>query len=80
MTTDNEDKICAAIETRADAIRDKDVPGVILHFTEGSVGFSLAPPLQAKALLMEDLENLFATSHGPIGLEMHDLKLQPVRP
>lgn len=74
-TTDNEDKIRAAIDARADAIRNKNVPGVIPRFTEDSVGFSLAPPLQAKTPLKEDLENWFATFRGPIGLEMRDLKI-----
>ena len=75
MTTDNEDKIRAAIEARADAIRNKDVPGVTPHFTEDSVGFSLAPPLQTKAPLKADLKDWFATFRGPIGLEMRDLKI-----
>jgi ketosteroid isomerase-like protein len=73
-TTDNENEICATIDARADAIRNKNVPGIIHHFTEDSVGFSLAPPVQAKAALTEDLEDWFATFRGPIGLEMRDLR------
>jgi PhnB protein len=71
----NEDQIRAAIDARADAIRKKNVQGVLNQFAEESVRFFLATPLQATVPLKDDLEDWFATWQGPIGYEIRDLKI-----
>ena len=80
MTTENtksheEAQIRAALDARADAIRNKNVQGVLNQFAEESVRFFLATPLQATVPLKDDLEDWFATWRGPIGYEIRDLKI-----
>jgi ketosteroid isomerase-like protein len=70
----DEARIRAAIEARANAIRNKNVQGVLPNFTEDSVGFFFEPPLQ-QSPLKEDLESWFATWSSPIGYEIGDLKI-----
>ena len=72
---DHESQIRAVIEARAEAIRSKDVTGALRHVGEASVGFFLAPPLQTKGPLKEELEGWFATFRGPIGYELRDVKI-----
>lgn len=73
--SENEDQIRAAIDARADAIRNKNVQDVLNQFAEESVRFFLATPLQATVPLKEDLENWFATWRGPIGYEIRNLQI-----
>ena len=80
MTTENtkshdEAQIRGTIDARANAIRNKNVQGVLNQFAEKSVRFFLATPLQATSPLKEDLEGWFATWRGPIGYEIRDLKI-----
>jgi ketosteroid isomerase-like protein len=70
----DEARIRAATESRANAIRSKDVQGVLPNFTEDSVGFFFEPPLQ-QSPLKEDLAGWFATWRGPIGYEISNLKI-----
>jgi ketosteroid isomerase-like protein len=62
-----------AIESWAEALRRKDVEGVMKHFAQNSVRFELAPPLQTNMPLRENLESWFATFRGDIGYEIRDL-------
>ncbi len=70
-----QEEIRAVVESWADAIRRKDVAGVLSHFAEDSVRFYLAPPLQADMLLRENLEGWFATFRGDIGYDIRDLSI-----
>jgi ketosteroid isomerase-like protein len=68
MTTEtskatDEAEIRGLIAAWAAAIRAKDADGV------------LAPPLQADVPLKKSLEEWFQTFRGPIGYEIHDLKI-----
>ena len=74
QNSDNDSKIRATIDARANAIRSKDVQGVMSNFTEDSVGFFLAPPLRTSPL-KEDLTGWFATWRGSIGYEIHELRI-----
>ena len=74
-SADYEDQIRAVIDARAEAIRNKDVAGALRHVAKPSVGFFLAPPLQAKGPLKEELEGWFGTFRGPIGYELRDVKI-----
>jgi ketosteroid isomerase-like protein len=73
-TLHEEAKIRAAIDSRAIAIRNKNVQGVLPNFTEDSVGFFFEPPLQ-QSPLKEDLAGWFATWSSQIGYEISDLKI-----
>jgi ketosteroid isomerase-like protein len=69
-----EARIRAAIDSRANAIRNKNVQEVLPNFTEDSVGFFFEPPLQ-QSPLKEDLAGWFATWSSQIGYEIGDLKI-----
>lgn len=71
-----EEEIRSVIEAWAEAIRKKDVEGVLRHFAEESVRFYLAPPLQATMPLRQNLEEWFATWRGDIGYEIRELQIQ----
>jgi ketosteroid isomerase-like protein len=73
-TLDDEARIRATAEARANAIRSKNVQGVLSNFTKDSVGFFFEPPLQ-QSPLKEDLAGWFATWRGLIGYEIGDLKI-----
>ena len=70
-----EDEVRSVIQAWAAALRGKDVEGVARHFAPDSVGFYLAPPLQATVPLRQNLEEWFATWRGEIGYEMRDLTI-----
>jgi ketosteroid isomerase-like protein len=72
--TTDEAGIRNLIDRRADALRAKDVDGVISCRTADYVQYSLAPPLSQ----IDDPENIsawFATWRGPIGSEVRDLTI-----
>jgi uncharacterized protein (TIGR02246 family) len=73
--TSTEDEIRSTIEGWAEAIRNKDVEGVLKHFADDSVRFYLAPPLQSDEPLRKNLEDWFATFRGKIGYEIRDLAI-----
>jgi PhnB protein len=70
-----EAEIRGVIESWAEAIRKKDVEGVLRHFAGETVRFYLAPPLQATMPMRQNLEEWFATWDGEIGYEIRDLKI-----
>ncbi|MBP6785670.1 MAG: nuclear transport factor 2 family protein [Verrucomicrobiales bacterium] len=74
-TENDEAAIRALIAEWAQAIRDKDVAGVMVHFVPKSVRFYMAPPLQATMPLDENLEGWFGTFKGPIDYEIRDLNI-----
>jgi ketosteroid isomerase-like protein len=73
-TLDDEARIRKVTEVRANAIRSKNVQGVLPNFTKDSIGFFFEPPLQ-QSPLKEDLAGWFATWRGPIGYEISNLKI-----
>ena len=70
-----QEEIRAVVEAWTEAIRQKDVAGVLSHFAKDSVRFYLAPPLQATQPLRENLEGWFGTFRGGIGYEIRDLTI-----
>ena len=70
-----EDEIRNVIQSWTAAIRVKDVEGVARHFAPDSVGFYLAPPLQATMPVRQNLMGWFATWQGDIGYEIRDLTI-----
>ncbi len=72
----DDEEIRLIIEAWAEAIRRKDVHGVLRHFADESVRFYLAPPLQATMPVKDNLEGWFATFEGDIGYEIRDLTLK----
>jgi uncharacterized protein (TIGR02246 family) len=82
MTTENtnataEAQIYALIDAWAQAIRARDVNGVMSHYAADIVTFDLAPPLQyvGAEALRKNLQEWFATFRGPVGYEMRDLSI-----
>jgi uncharacterized protein (TIGR02246 family) len=71
----SEEEIRGVIEKWAEAIRKKDVAGVIAQYSADSVRFFLAPPLQATMPLRENLENWFNSFRGKIDYEIRDLQI-----
>jgi ketosteroid isomerase-like protein len=72
----SESEIRRVIDAWASAICAKDANGVVLHTSPESVGFFLAPPLQAQGHLKQNLEEWFKTFTGPIVLEISDLTIR----
>ena len=72
----NESEIRRVIEAWAGAICAKDADAVLSHTSPESVGFFLAPPLQAQSDLKQNLEEWFKTFQGPISLEIRDLTIR----
>ncbi|HET6408821.1 MAG TPA: nuclear transport factor 2 family protein [Chthoniobacteraceae bacterium] len=70
-----EEEIRSVIESWAEAIRKRDVDGVLRHMGEESVRFYLAPPLRTTTPLRKNLEDWFATWKGDIGYEIRDLQI-----
>jgi PhnB protein len=66
-------EIRASIDDWANAIRAKDVNGVMAHYAADSVTFDLAPPLVSTRADAKGLKVWFATWRGPIGYEIRDL-------
>lgn len=62
-----------AIDSYVEAIRNKDVAGVMALSKEDAVRFLLPPPLQTKKPAKQEMEEWFATFDGPIGYEIKDL-------
>lgn len=80
MTTESsraldEAKIRAVIDDCADALRTKDAERLVFHQAMDFVQFSLAPPLISTAADAKGLNAWFATWQGPLGYEVHDLRI-----
>ena len=73
--TPHEVEVRAVIDERARALRAKDAAAVVRHHAAGFVQFSLAPPLISTAADAKGLEAWFATWQGPLGYEIHHLKV-----
>lgn len=71
----DEAQIRALIEDWASALRVKNADGVVSHYAEGFVQFSLAPPLISTAADAKGLKAWFSTWQGPIGYEIRHLSI-----
>jgi uncharacterized protein (TIGR02246 family) len=65
------------VEQWAEALRAKDVDGIMSHYASDVVVFDLAAPLQYKGAnaYRENWQAWFPTFQGPIGYELRDLKI-----
>ena len=70
-----EAEIRALVDHWANAIRAKDVDGVMAHYAADSVTFDLAPPLISTGADAPGLRAWFATWRGGLGYEMRDLTI-----
>jgi PhnB protein len=70
-----ETQIRAVIDDWASALRAKDADRVVSHYAASLVQFSLAPPLISTGADAKGLNAWFSTWHGPIGYEIHDLRI-----
>jgi ketosteroid isomerase-like protein len=61
----------------AEAVRSKDVDGIMSHYATDIVVFDLAPPLQYRGAdeCRKNWEAWFPTFRGPIGYELHGLEI-----
>jgi ketosteroid isomerase-like protein len=65
----------ALLATRARALRDRDPAAFLATYTPGALIFDLAPPL-AHGLDPEGVAAWMASWDGPIGSEVHDLRVE----
>jgi ketosteroid isomerase-like protein len=67
------------IEDIAQAIRDKDIERLLTFYTPDVVTFDLTPPLVTRgaAAYRQNFERWFASFEGPIGFELHNLRIVP---
>jgi uncharacterized protein (TIGR02246 family) len=70
-----EGEIRALIDDWTEAIRDKNVEGVLAHYVPDSLTFDLAPPLISRGADAQGLQAWFATWRGPLGYEVRDLAI-----
>jgi ketosteroid isomerase-like protein len=70
-----EARIRSAVNAWAQALRAKDVAGVVAHQTQDVVQFDFAPPLQTIGANRDGLQAWFATWRGQIGFEITDLRI-----
>ena len=70
----DEARIRGTIDARANAIRNKNVYGVLATFSKNSVGYFIENPLQ-QLPLQEDLAGWFTTWSGPIGYEIGNCEI-----
>ena len=68
-------EIRALLDDWTDAHRVKDADRILSHCAEDVVQFIMAPPLQYSGANAWDRKAWFSTFEGPIGYEVHDLKL-----
>jgi PhnB protein len=72
-------EIRAVIESRAKALRAKDVEGVFAHQAADAVLFTMAPPLQyagMRAFDRDGVQEWFDSFTGKIGYEIRELQIQ----
>lgn len=65
------------VDSWVQALRAKDVNGVMSHYASDIVAFDLAPPLQYEGTdaYRKNWEAWFPTFRGPIGYEIRDLSV-----
>jgi PhnB protein len=75
--TSEQTQIRQLIDRWADALRSKDVDGVMSLYAPDIMAFDLAPPLQYRGAgtYRKNWEEWFPTFRGPIGYEIRDLNI-----
>jgi PhnB protein len=73
----NQAEIRRLLDDWAEALRVKDVDGVMSHYATDIVGFDLAPPLEYRGAdeYRKNLDAWFPTFRGPIGYELRGLNI-----
>ncbi|MFK0162941.1 YybH family protein [Rhizobium sp. NPDC090279] len=72
---DEAEAIDAVLANWAAALGNKDAAGVVGHFSDDIVSFTLAAPLAHKGKGEKGLESWFSTWDGPIGGDAVDVRL-----
>jgi ketosteroid isomerase-like protein len=67
------------MEELAQAIRDKDLERLMPLYASDVVAFELRPPLDARGVNVyrQNFEHWFAAFEGPLGFELHNLRVVP---
>jgi ketosteroid isomerase-like protein len=71
----DEAQIRRVIDDWTEALRAKDIDRLWSHYAPDILSFDLAPPLQHRGELREELAEWFGTWKGPIGYEIRDLTI-----
>jgi PhnB protein len=76
-TAGNQSLIRELLDNLAQAVRSKNVDGVMSHYSPDMLLFDLAPPLQYRGAeaCRKNLATWFPTFRGPIGYELRDLNI-----
>jgi len=69
----------ARMQQLAQAINDKDLDGLLAFYAPDVVAFELRPPLDARGVTVyrENFEHWFSEFEGPLGFELHNLRVVP---
>lgn len=70
------------IDALTQAIRDKNLERLLAFYAPDVVAFDLRPPLDVRGngAYRENFENWFASFEGPLGFELHNLRVVPGEP
>jgi uncharacterized protein (TIGR02246 family) len=70
-------QVRSLLDNWVQALRSKDVNGIMSHYAPDIVAFNLAPPLQYRGadVYRQNWEAWFPTFRGPIGYEIRDLSI-----
>jgi uncharacterized protein (TIGR02246 family) len=73
----DEAEITRVIEGGVEAIRDKNIEGVMSLYAPEVVSFDIVPPLRylGAEAFRKAWEEVFSSFQGPIGYEIHDLSI-----
>ncbi|PYJ53396.1 MAG: DUF4440 domain-containing protein [Verrucomicrobia bacterium] len=76
VTTD-ESQIRQRLESWTEALRSKDIDGLMSHYAEDILVFDIAPPLQYEGATAyrKNWADWFPTFQGPVGYEIRDLSI-----
>jgi uncharacterized protein (TIGR02246 family) len=71
-------RIRERVNTLVQALRAKDIDALMAHYASDTVTFDLGPPLQVQGAgaYRRNFEAWFASTHGPIHFELHDLRVE----
>jgi len=77
VSKNEEAQIRELIDDWAEALRARDVDGLMSQYATNIVSFDLAPPLQYEGVdaLRKNLEAWFSTFRGPVGFEIRGLDI-----
>ena len=73
----DEAEIQRVLEGGVEAIRDKNIEGVMSLYAQEVVSFDIVPPLRyvGAGAFRKPWEKVFSSFQGPIGYEIHDLNI-----